>query len=153
MDTQTQEKLKLIDNAIQIGMNDERIAKSNVMSDLKFLFQLVREQDEQLTSHAPEGHNYTNAEHVSCLFENEKLKTQLTEQEETISELSSIYEMQYGALNQQLREQLTKYERVIEVAQEIAYIQPVYEAGRHTLYQLYESDIKPLRDALDSLKA
>lgn len=77
----------------------------------------------------------------------------INEQEATMSELSSIYELQYGSLNQELRERLTKYERVVEAAKEISETSPEYEAGRHTLYQVYEPEMESLRDALNSLKA
>lgn len=38
------------------------------------------------------------------------------EQENTINELSSIYELQYGAFNKDLQRQLEKYERIVESA-------------------------------------
>lgn len=88
----------------------------------------------------------------------EKLEQIVHEQEETIKELSSVYELQFGALNQQLRDQLAKYERVVEAARHL--ITKARDSktitgdnGQPDWYEYSAQDFDVLMDAVDSLKA
>lgn len=53
----------------QIGMPFE---------DADCILKHIHELKETLTSHAPEGHNYTNAQYVNLLQENERLRSEIS---------------------------------------------------------------------------